>query len=391
MKFKTFSLAAMAALLFTACDKEDVGIPDFNDNDQDTKSVFLKFDASTRSSRSIEGSAEGTVAELNSAMIYFLNGNNESSQVYAVKEVSGNTSADITLDDLKKGHEFTKIPEAVSFVYVVGNFEAGNLPKGTGMTFEKLQSTVLNIENVNKGDKLGTVLDGIASVKPYRGNESGWGTGSTTPGEDDYYANVTVSPINARIEIKELNYTGEELSAFTVEGIYINYYYSNLPLSLNTVNAGSVFVNNGSDVQKYDQNSPNFAYTDYTTLFDQVGITPTLTPDGDKNKATVGAGDNKFWSYHVFGECTPAHIVIKFTDLVDKDGKPMEGDRYITVGGFQKGEAKLEQLNRGTIYQLPAIPFSDEHLEVIPEPGDISIWVKVTVAPWEIEIVSPII
>jgi len=237
MKFKTFSLAAMAALLFSACSKDEVGNPDFNNNDQDTKSVFLKFDSDAGAvARSVETPASSTKATLSNALIYFMGGNSDNSLVYAVKQVGGN-GADLAMEDLVKGYEFTKIPKDVKYVYVVGNFEnsrnqSAGFPKRTGVSLAEIKATNLNIEQVNsESSALETVLDGIAPVIVYNdANKDQW-TGTIIPAEDDLFASVEVSPINARIEIKELSYTGE-LQSFTIEGIYINNYSQNAPLSL---------------------------------------------------------------------------------------------------------------------------------------------------------------
>ncbi|MCD8031821.1 MAG: hypothetical protein LUF85_13620 [Bacteroides sp.] len=98
------------------------------------------------------------------------------------------------------------------------------------------------------------------------------------------------------------------------------------------------------------------------------------------------------WAYQVFGQAPQvAHLIVKFTDVVDHNGKD-QADQYLTVKGFRDMNGdELSTLEPGKVYRMKTLAFDDSHLEIIPEPDMVSIWVTVEVLDWvEVE-VKPII
>lgn len=395
MKPKTIFTIIATTFLVVACnnDNDHASIPE-----EDTQSVFMKYNPANEL-RSVEGSASGQTAEFLSALVYFLD-NAADPIVYAVRSVGAASGSTATIAQLVAGVEFTGIPESVTQVYIVGNYNSSDINNNTaafpitpGITLSTIQATILNIQevayprlNATNYTELLTILDGSANIVAYDDNPAGW-TGSGTPASGDYYANVTISPVNARIEMNELAYTGT-LTSFEVEGIYINNYYANMPLNLQTTDPGTTFTNNGSTASFYDRSNVNFAYTNYSTLYDIVE--DAVTPAG--GVATVNPGTG-VWAYHVFGNHNPVpHIIIKFTDVIDAGGNNV-GERYLTVRGFTQNSnsQELSTLSRGNIYQIASLAFDDNDLQILPETEAINIWVQVTVTPWSTVPVTPIL
>ncbi|MCC8133376.1 MAG: hypothetical protein LIP04_07200 [Tannerellaceae bacterium] len=285
MKLNIFSSVVLMAWLLGACSDSDIK-PDDPFPEGDHKTVYLRFNTSRQETRAVEATATGTAAPLLSAILYFMDSAADP-LVYAVRTVGG-TGADATVAQIEAGYEFTGIPSLVTQVYVVGNYNSADqdltdaaFPIYDGTTFSVIQDVVLNIQQVaypvladgTTSSVLLSVMDGQADLAEYGVGTNTW-TGSNTPAAGDLYANVTLVPVNARIEIEEISYAGDLLASFTLEGIYINNYYPELPVSLTP--GTNEPVNNGSDVTLYDRNNSAYAYSYYTTLEDEVDLDATV-------------------------------------------------------------------------------------------------------------------
>ncbi|MCD8029746.1 MAG: hypothetical protein LUF85_02615 [Bacteroides sp.] len=392
-----FSFLSLAVFL-VACsdDSHNSG----TEKDKEGKSVYLKIDAEkSGKTRADEATATGTSAVLWTALIYFLDGASNP-QIYATRTV-GSEGEDITVEQLEAGYMFEGIPSSVTQVYVVGNYNtsdgtsAPTLPTTEGLTLSQVQAVVWNIQQVSYGsftngsrpsETLVTVMDGISQIQSYDTNPGGWN------GDDDLvagamYADVVISPIVARIEIERITYEGDYMS-FTLEGIYINYYYARMPLSLDR--NGFSITNNGSTVAHYDRTSGNtaYAYTDYSTLEDYIGVAGGTSVNTGES---VFEPANGVWAYQVFGNSNPVpHIILKLKDVVDANGTYV-GDRYVTVTGFLNGSTPVTTFERNTIYKITDLVFDNSDTSLVPEPDTVNLWVHVSVDPWNTVIVTPVI
>ncbi|MCC8186735.1 MAG: hypothetical protein LIP08_04285 [Bacteroides sp.] len=389
MKIRMLLLGMLSSLFFVACDKND-DTPVNPGEDQETKSIFLRFEAgNVAQTRSAENNAGGTKATLSSALIYFV-GAEADPKVYAVRTVGG-AGSDATIEEITRegGKEFKGIPVDVKVVYVVGNHDSADqagayaaFPTAKGTPLSDIEATLLNIQQVNYSS-YASQNDGLAALLYGNGNVN---TRQNQSQETEHYAHVRVAPVNARIELDELAYTGK-LTSFTLDGIFINNYYSVADLGLGDF-APTHLVNNGSDTDTYKIGGNEFAYTYYSTMFDEVGQVVTVTEEKANMKPVAGST----WAYQVFGQAPQvAHIIVKFTDVVDTNGKN-QADQYLTVKGFRDMSGnELSTLESGKVYRMKTLAFDDSHLEIIPEPDMISIWVTVEVLDWvEVE-VKPIV
>ncbi len=398
MKPLIFTIAACAALAFASCsnDGNGNGAGSPQPAPGETKSAYIKIKTGART-RSDEATATGTTATLYSALIYFMDGSPDP-VVYEIMSAAP-TGADLTLAQLEEGVLVEDIPSSVTQVYVVGNYdvtdENGNgadFPTDAGdpgvnsLRLSDVRDVVLDIEQVSYGrladgtviGNLITVMDGQSTLYVYETNDNDW-NGDTALTEGDYYANVTISPVVARIEIEEISYTGT-LESFTLEGIYINNYYQQMPVGLTRLAP----TNNGSNPDHYDVASTDFAYRAYSVMYDLIG-------EGATGDATF-TPDNGVWAYQVFGNSNPVpHIILKLTDVV-ADGGASLGDRYVTVSGFADGFGdEIMSLSRNTVYKITDLAFTDADIDPLPEPTDVNVWVHVEVEPWTTVIVTPII
>ncbi|MCD7969699.1 MAG: hypothetical protein LUF87_05040 [Alistipes sp.] len=386
------SAVFISCLVLMACSSKEPG--DLTVKPGEGTTVYLKINTSPKS-RADEATATDTSAELYTAIVYFVNGE-EDPLIYDVI-TAGPSGQDITISDLEEGYLVEDVNTAVTQVYVVGNYNSvdqenngPSFPMNIGGRLSAVKAVVLDIQQVSYPavtgvtgiDRLVSVMDGQAALQTYGTYSDGW-NGEATPAADDQYANVTISPIVARIEIEEIVYTGT-FGSFTLDGIYINDYYQKAPLSLDM--DGYAPMNNGSDVDAYDVDNSSFAYNYYTTMFDYLD-TPAVITGGEATFTPV----NGVWAYQVFGDSSPVpHIILKLTDVTTSGGTDLE-DQYLTITGFRMGGTDLTRFDRNTIYKISAIEFSDDDLDLFPEPETINVWVHVEVAEWETVNVTPII
>lgn len=386
------ALPAMAAFLaLVGCSKKETSeLPGGGVTPSTEKSVYLQLDGNVESkTRSTEPSAHNTKAELYSAAIYFVDGSTDA-RVYAVKTIGNHPEAYATIDELTKGVKFEKIPNAVKQVYVVGNYNSSDaanataaLPLTEGIYLSDVKKTLLDIQQANYPRIAGgsdvnnmiAVMDGIGTVYSFNDDPQYW-EGTNTPGADDYYATVSVKPVSARVEISKLDYTGT-MNSLQVAGIFGDNYFGKMPLSLDKT--GQTIVFNGSDEDKYTFGHANYAYGTHTTMADLIDQTMTVT--GQTAALTPSAG--KVWAYQFFGEQTEIpRVVVRFSSV--KDGNNAEiGDRYITVKGYRNTNGELiDKIERGKIYQIASLAFTDNDLTILPNLETIELWVVVKVEDW---------
>ncbi|MCD8261274.1 MAG: hypothetical protein LUD15_07115, partial [Bacteroides sp.] len=383
------------AIIVAGCSEKDPIEPV---NTGETKSVYLRINTEEQGSpRDDQPTQTGQKAPLVSAIIYFLNSDTDP-LIYDVRTVGA--TGNITMNDLSGGYEFEGVPSSVTQVYIVGNYNSSDqdgasagFPTIIGERFSDVEDVILNIQQIaygalSDGTQTGgllTVMTGGEGLRLYGDNPANW-TGTAPLTAEDLYANVTIAPINSRIEIVQFTYTGE-LQSFTLEGIYINNYYSDLPLSLDPT--GYTVTNNGSDVTLYDRtDADNYTYSYYTTLQDYVNSAQTAITG-----TRVIAPADGTWAYHVFGDSNPVpHIIVKFTDAVTSAGATIATPLYLTVRGFRNGNgAEIVSFEPNTIYKITDLAFTDSDLGIRPEEETINIWVNVEIETWQTVEVTPIL
>lgn len=396
MNLNTCKILLLAAGLALAGCSDNNGGKNGSEESENTQAVYLKIDTKKGSNlRSDEPTASDTAAELYTAVVYFVDGDTDP-LVYDVL-TAGPNGQDVTMAELEAGYLVEDVNSAVTQVYVVGNYNSVDqenngptFPTNIGIRLSTVKDVILDIQQVSypaitgvvlPSDNLVTVMDGQATLQRYGSNSSGW-NGDTPLESDDTYANVVISPIVSRIEIEQIVYTGD-LTSFTLEGIYVNYFYQRVPLSLDM---NGYAPTNSTETGNYETTGGSFAYDYYTTLYDVLD-----EPAAIASGTATFEPDNGVWAYQVFGGSNPVpHIILRLTDVVTNGGATAE-DLYLTITGYSVGGSELMTFERNTIYKIASLPFSDDDLALTPEPDTVNISVHVEVKEWDTVNVTPIL
>lgn len=390
---QTLAIAATAILVgLTSCKQEPT--PDTPVVAQQ-KSVFLKLEnAPQLASRSDSESALSEKAVLTKGVIVFVNGEQITRYVnIATTGDAGYTEPDdsqvptIQISELTAGVNFAGIN--ANKVYVIGNRVAselvglptqdseGKIPMGT-----KMIDVIKNASSLLEVTDAADMADGVHADAPMFGVSM---LVKDAVGEA-YTAEVELTPIMARLEIKEIKATDV---TFDLNGIFVNNYYTEAQVD-GLVPVGTALQNNASTVASYVQ-----AYH-ATALRDWSG-TSLGTKQGD---ATAGFSvkPTDVWGYNVFqakniiaADKNLPRIVLRMSDVRDKNNielTDIEGavvDKFITVNRFlDSGSAPITEFKAGYVYTITEISFDKSKLTEEPELADrvVTAKVKVSVLEW---------
>ncbi|MCD8031484.1 MAG: hypothetical protein LUF85_11865 [Bacteroides sp.] len=341
-----YSVLVTLSLLGISCsDNESRNSPDTDLSVH--QNVYLKLSTEIQTRLDAEPSQVGTSAPLYSAILYFLD-DADDPLCWQVKKVG--IDGDISTEQFLEGTILGGIPVEVTQVYVVGNYNSsdaeGNyasFPLTSGVTLSQIRSTVLDINQVaywqladgtstasEEDETIKTkisIMDGVAPLQEYSSNPQGW-KGGEGPAYGDMYAEVRLTPLTARLEFYSFSVFLQS-DAYTMDGIYINYFYPKLPLSLDP--EGYAVTNNGNDPERYDRNNPLFTYTPYRAMYNPIRATVN-NPDEEEISFEAGSAEDRF-TFHVFGGSPSPQVVFRFTDVTFRDGTTAD-ERYATITRF---------------------------------------------------------
>lgn len=336
---KIFLVALVAVTLFS-CSKENSEAPEGGE----TKNVTLIIkSAKSVDSRTAEEAGKAHETPINDFTVYFLSSNGG--------VVDSRTVTTIGTDPYK----FDGVSGLTSKVYIVANTTLTGTDIG-GSTLDALKMNTLNITKYQAGiDKV--VMSGEASAITEKQGEEG-----------EYTATVTIAPVVARLEIAKLTAisasdpTKSDITAFTVDNIYVNGYSATMTLG-GTASAPITGTKN------------NFAET---SLKDEdINITAT-------DKIAVPAAPNAVWAYQLFPGS--AHtMVIQFSSISFANGDILTNqntdpkDLCVTVTAFTP-----EDFAAANIYHVDNIEFSTSNIGQ-PYETTKNISVALSVTPWAIQ------
>lgn len=243
---------------------------------------------------------------------------------------------------------------------------------------------------------------------------SGGATISINTEQDEFESvSLTISPQVARLEIAKLtakNVNGTDspdvgdILSYTVNGIYINYYYykTNL-LGQHRIGdyASTIFpVDNrpteNDDKDTYYAEKYNGTYTGgiqpWSTGYanTKMFIEPQAT-DGSSINGEVAAGANRVWAFQLF-EGNTVHVIIRLENIIYSDGTGGEtendaigesGDRYITIESFnyQTGGV-IAGFRKARVYRIFDIPFTANDITKLPYEKAQYFRITVSVSDW---------
>lgn len=392
-KFLNLAFVAGAALTMgmTSCSKENSG-----DNGTDSKMVSMRLvqanvgDGTRAPGLHVDAS---TTVVMSNACIYFAtNGGDIMSHCTIDFTLGGKnlpydgTAKTVGIDQITAGTSITSIPGSVTKVAIIGNLPGGTYPT-TGNLSQFYGATYVAVASLY--DATGK---GVAKVPLY-------GEKGLTPeaGENQYSCEIDIEPIAARIEIGAVsgNYSvgavTSNVKSFTLEGIYINRYYTTM--GFNCVNKSSV-TNHLSDASKYNGAVAGSAYTaldeilsDYTAL-----VAQSSAPVNKYGPIASADENDDVWGYNLLaptGGDTPS-IVVRLNDVVTTDGSTDDattyaGTKFLTVRNMYLSSAPttpISTLVKRNVYRIKALKFAEIHLTDNPESNLIDIELEATVMSW---------
>lgn len=371
MKLKSIMAAALAAVVTLAsCSKEDNAV----NNPGDAERFMVKISVPTETeTRAVEGTSGTTGLTLVGGKILFSGGSGVISKVVTIVADAATPTADqVKLGDITTGYVFEEINSNTTAVTFIGA-HSSNPTITAGTT---------NISAVN--DHVFTVAQIAGSVVanvPIYGTDTSLTT-ETISSKKTLVADFSVKAIGSRIQIKGIK-GDATVKSFTVEGIWINNYFPNMPYK-QTLTAGNI-VNNGSDVTKY------------VSPYGAPALADVASAMGSKvsDKEYV-AGTNQFWAYNVIpnvglDKAQLPHIIIKLGNLIDKnDGT--HGTRYLTVTGYKVGGTAITTMTGGNSYTFggtDGLVFTIDDVTEKPEEKSVQGKVTIQAIAWADNLVTP--
>lgn len=382
--FKYLAIAAVASvnLIFTGCSNNEGLV---NEDNQQPKNLFLKIENGS-STRTVSDPQTVDPVEFNTGDLYFVAGNGDILQHYALTTTATNIPAgEISLAAIKTGTTISNVPGYTKSVYILGN--TPNAP--TSGNISAVKALVVGVNSQKDLSEVNLYGSGSVSDAPKAGSP------------DVYTCTVEVKPTTARLEIPKL-IAGGNITAYKVTGIFIDNYYSE--------------VGAGSDVDPAKLVGGSTARPTSTMITDFVGNAgayPAALDGLYDYETTSGAGigvpvskvttpfaapSTQVWGYNVLAGTGVSElakvprIIIRLTGITGVNGVQSSETKFITVRGLMDRGNLLNNIEAGKVYSIDGgITFDDTNLDVSPNLNinPISVEVSVRLASWSIVSVTP--
>lgn len=359
--FKLFAMMAVALL---------TGLSSCSNNDMDevvtgdSKSVFIKLTNETPASRAASDAQGETEIVLKKGTVYFANAIG-----IIKKQATFGDNGEVSLAQIKAGHKFENIDGSVSKVYVVGNTDVtatGNIAAVKAQALDLASQK--NIANVNLWGESGLTL-----VTPAAGAVRAV-----------YQATVNLSATVARVELTDITATGDVITGFTVDAIFVDDYFQ----ASNIEGVPSRMKDRAQDNTKYVAGKGFYTPELLSIIYDK------LDRKSDNNVVKTQS-DKDVWAYNIFAPksdkgYTP-RLIIRLKDIeTATDAATISSPQFITVKGFLENEARAD-INAGKVYNIAAGQLVFDETTLTPEPNTeaIDVIVTVTVPTWKVVPVKP--
>lgn len=391
MKTIKLMLAALVALGMFSCKNDD------NQLDQGTKQMVVKIANMQQETRAEAGPVtDGYVTELSSAYVFVIKADG------AVV-----TRYQFTAADLAAGSAAFEASTAASEVIVVGNYPAAFNPLSYTSKTE-IEAAVVNMADLVPASS-NVVADanyhGVKNAMLY--NDTAATVNNTGTAMS---ASLSIFPVMARIQVAKIegltvDVDGQgnpikPLKSYTLNGIYLNRVHTALTLPIPALAPAGDFMEN--DTTHPLASRPSWSYNAYTTEFTG-GLVYEL-PDGTGEPAVAY---DRVWAYHIApvngtvpgsspAKANVPNIAVHISGVIVLDGgvdEAVTGDRYIVVTGYKDsvtGQA-IEKFERGNVYTVENISFRSDQIREEYYDEMLTLTVTVTVKPWVLHIVEPII
>lgn len=374
-RMKVWLMMALCAVIAscTANEEEGLGI-------NDSQTIVLRIGSAANTKAVETPGTSSDKATLTNGYMFFATEKGAIRRCYKLLE-SGTTNIaklEVSVTDITKqeGYTFDNVPGDVAKVYILANVpESGETTESTIRSKTTLAGVkALNIQVTDQADFEKVTMDG-------EGDVTGMGN------EKEVTVNLKV--FCSRLEIPSLTASGD-ITSFKVKGIYVSHFYKQVPLTEEVV-AGQLYKY--TDAGKGDYSST------YSMLADVDSGDAGL---GETSGKTVSAGSGtEVWGYQFIPGASGAgregiRVVIALSDITGSTGS-YSGTQYLNIRGLVANtnsdpNPTPMSLARGKIYNMGAnLTFDEGDLSTVPNPDDISLTVKITVTPWGVETVKPIL
>lgn len=382
-RMKVWLMMALCAVIASCTANEEEGL-----GMNDSQTIVLRIGSAADTKAVETPGTSSDKAMLTNGYLFFAN---EKGAIKRCFKLLGSGSTDVskleilisefTGENESKGFTFTNVPGDVTQVYILGNVsdaegsdtEEDNIRSKT--TLDAIKA--LNIKVADQKTYASVTMDGLGNV-----------TGSGTTKE----ATVNLKVFCSRLEIPSLTASGA-ITGFQVDGIYVSHFYKQVPLTEKVA---------ADQLYKYTDGGKNDYSSTYSMLADVAEGGSGLGETSDK---TVSAGSGKVWAYQFIPGASTAvpeavregiRVVIALSNI---QGVPsLSGTtQYLNIRGLvDKGNNDPNPtpmaLERGMIYNMGAnLTFDEGDLSPLPNPDDISLKVKITVTPWGVKGVKPVL
>ncbi|MCD7937613.1 MAG: hypothetical protein LUG98_12190 [Tannerellaceae bacterium] len=382
MKIKSlFFASAILLSALSACNKEDGQTPGV-DPDEVQDGLFIKFSQGVNEgSRADAGQVQdGTAVTFSSGQLFFVDASDNIVEAVDITSTAqGGTS--VTVGQLKSGVVFPAVQDLATKVYILGNHQVSPVPakfadvlKETTDLTDQADAPSYGVANATLFGE-GDIVDASNAIKTATGA--------------DKEAIFDVWPLIARLELKKVTAT-TGVDGYTLSGIYINNFYYEVNVDGRSTNTSS-FYNFKKDHTQYIKGAGYPATWEYL-LFDEVGQQATINAPATSYSVTPV---NDAWAYNVFANTTAVpHIVLHLTDVtvggtkVPNSKTTVDGEAYLTVTKYLVTNQE-QQIHGGKIYRIADLTFTDQDLDELPEEktpdeDEFSVYVEISIMPWEV-------
>ncbi|MCR6503885.1 hypothetical protein M1B78_15490 [Bacteroides sp. KH569_7] len=410
MKLNKLFMLGLVGLAFTACSNEDE-IP--GTGKQQDKAV-IKLSLGAAKTRSLSETAANRYNKITDLEVFFYNAQGNFVEVPETVEGDADYSKTKAIANAVKelqekneaNLELQGVPEYAAQVYIVANQPKGNKIVTTSIADSKKSVIFLRSQSgLNANDEF--------EFENFSGEHStltSMETGKISSTQDGVAtANATLTPVPARIELKELralaapaNWGGVEIASFNVKGIYLNRF---CPWGrLNGENDGIAQVSNENDKEKYTKAfyakipynyEGTNAERNYAFMCDEPTAAEVSSAKGNAGIWSVmPKEETNWWGYQVLPGSVP-HLVLKL-DVTYANGNTQE--KYLTVQNYKLNEAvegvgqanaRLTEVKRGHVYRIELLTFDASNLTDVPYEGTKTVSAIIEVAAWVPVSISP--
>lgn len=313
--------------------------------DSDTKDILLRISTDAPVTYGELNPQEAIPFNFNSGNLYLTNDAGLIIRHFTISNDKGESASNINLEDIisPAGVLLSDLPGTITKLYVIGNTE---IPVDESNYIISILSKTLTFASQSNMDNLNLYGEGYLS--PKLGGAS-----------NQYVSIISIRPIIARVELKDISCTGD-IKSFTLEGIFIDNYYSE-----STVNGSlleSNFVDNENYLAAFNNNT-----TAYLTILQ--GFTYDWYEHGITSKhQMLEPSFPKVWGYNIFAgyqtACDVPKIVLRLKDITTYSGTTYSNPQFVEATQFAFNGTMDTRISSGCVYKISSgvLKFNENNL-----------------------------